>query len=253
MPEPPQQFRFPELLPNTGSVLLSADQITVKERVTCEVSFALSRGDRLVVTGPNGAGKSTLLSVLAGELHPSTGFVRRPPGIRLGFLRLEVRRARAELAEQFETELGKHPDGPILMSLPGVGCRTAVTMLVEISGIDRFPNAGHLAVYAGVAPRTHRSGTSIKGEHHRHGGNSRLKRAMYLSAFAALRDPLSRTYYDRKRAEGKNHRSALISLARRRSNVLYAMLSNGSKYTPTAQQAIPSDPATPCDAVRDAA
>ena len=162
MPEPPQQFRFPELLPNTGSVLLSADQITVKERVTCEVSFALSRGDRLVVTGPNGAGKSTLLSVLAGELHPSTGFVRRPPGIRLGFLRLEVRRARAELAEQFETELGKHPDGPILMSLPGVGCRTAVTMLVEISGIDRFPNAGHLAVYAGVAPRTHRSGTSIK-------------------------------------------------------------------------------------------
>lgn len=152
---------------------------------------------------------------------------------------LEVRRARAELAEQFETELGKHPDGPILMSLPGVGCRTAVTMLVEISGIDRFPNAGHLAVYAGVAPRTHRSGTSIRGEHHRHGGNSRLKRAMYLSAFAALSDPLSRTYYDRKRAEGKNHRSALICLARRRSNVLYAMLSNGSKYTPTAQQAIP--------------
>ncbi|ORC17800.1 hypothetical protein BXO91_27340 (plasmid) [Rhodococcus qingshengii] len=166
---------------------------------------------------------------------------------------LEVRRARAELAEQFETELGKHPDGPILMSLPGVGCRTAVTMLVEISGIDRFANAGHLAVYAGVAPRTHRSGTSIKGEHHRHGGNSRLKRAMYLSAFAALRDPLSRTYYDRKRAEGKNHRSALICLARRRSNVLYAMLSNGSTYTPTAQQAIPSDVSTTRDAVRNAA
>ncbi len=90
MPDPPQEFRFPELLPNTGSVLLSADQITVKERVTCEVSFALSRGDRLVVTGPNGAGKSTLLRVLASELHPSTGFVRRPPGIRLGFLRQET-------------------------------------------------------------------------------------------------------------------------------------------------------------------
>lgn len=34
------------------------------------------------------------------------------------------------------------------MSLPGVSCRTAVTMLVEISGNDRFANAGHLAVYA---------------------------------------------------------------------------------------------------------
>lgn len=145
---------------------------------------------------------------------------------------LEVRRARAELAEQFETELGEHPDEPILMSLPGVGCRTAVTMLVEISSIDRFANAGHLAVYAGVAPRTHRSGTSIKGEHHRNGGNSRLKRAMYLSAFASLRDPQSCTYYDSKRAEGKNHRSALICLARRRSDVLYSMLNNGTTYQP---------------------
>jgi hypothetical protein len=142
-----------------------------------------------------------------------------------------VRRARAELAEQFETELGKHPDGPILMSLPGVDCRIAVTMLVEISGIDRFANAGHLAVYAGVAPRTHRLGTSIKGEHHRYGGNSRLKRAMYLSAFVALRDPLARAYYDRKRAEGKNHRSALICLARRRSSVLYSMLVHRSVYS----------------------
>jgi hypothetical protein len=55
---------------------------------------------------------------------------------------------------------------------------------------------------------------------------------MYLSAFASLRDPQSRTYYDRKRAEGKNHRSALICLARRRNNVLYSMLDNGTTYQP---------------------
>jgi macrolide transport system ATP-binding/permease protein len=90
VPEPPQQFRFPELLPSTGSVLLSADRITVDGRITFEVSCVLSRGDRLVVTGPNGAGKSTLLNVLAGELHSTTGDVRRSQGIRLGFLRQET-------------------------------------------------------------------------------------------------------------------------------------------------------------------
>ncbi|OZD03450.1 ABC transporter [Rhodococcus sp. 06-235-1A] len=90
VPEPPQQFRFPELLPSTGSVLLSADRITVDDRMTFKVSCVLSRGDRLVVTGPNGAGKSTLLSVLAGELHPTMGDVRRSQGIRLGFLRQET-------------------------------------------------------------------------------------------------------------------------------------------------------------------
>ncbi len=109
-------------------------------------------------------------------------------------------------------------------------------MLVEITDIGRFRDAGALAVYAGVAPRTHRSGTSIRGEHRQHSGNSRLKRAMYLSAFAALKDPASRAYYDRKRAEGKNHRAALICLARRRSNVLYAMLRSDNLYRPVAYQ-----------------
>lgn len=142
----------------------------------------------------------------------------------------EVRRARAELEEQFEVELSKHPAGPVLTSMPGVGVRIAATVLVEIGDVDRFESAGNLAAYAGVAPRTHRSGTSIRGEHRQRGGNARLKRALYLSAFASLREPASRIYYDRKRAEGKDHRSALICLARRRTNVLYVMLKTGSKY-----------------------
>ena len=152
----------------------------------------------------------------------------------------EVRRARAELEEQFESELNKHPAGPILTSMPGVGVRIAATILVEIVDVDRFDSAGNLAAYAGVAPRTHRSGTSIRGEHRQRGGNTRLKRALYLSAFASLRDQASREYYDRKRAEGKDHRSALVCLARRRTNVLYAMLQRGTPYrseNPTATAA----------------
>lgn len=143
---------------------------------------------------------------------------------------LAVRAARQELEDQFEVELGAHPHGAIIESMPGVGARTAATMLVEISDIRRFDNPGRLATYAGVAPRTRRSGTSIRGEHHQHGGNTRLKRAMYLTAFASLKRPASREYYDRKRAEGKTHHAALICLARRRTNVLYAMLASETSY-----------------------
>ena len=53
---------------------------------------------------------------------------------------------------------------------------------------------------------------------------------MFLSAFAALRDPVSRAYYDRKIAQGKRHNEALIALARRRTDVLYAMLRDGKTY-----------------------
>ena len=61
-------------------------------------------------------------------------------------------------------------------------------------------------------------------------GNKVLKRTLFLSAFAALSDPVSRTYYDRKIAQGKRHNQALIALARRRCDVLYAMLRDGTLY-----------------------
>ncbi|MBB2958457.1 transposase [Pseudoclavibacter helvolus] len=115
--------------------------------------------------------------------------------------------------------------------MPGVGVRTATWLITEVAG-KSFASAGHLASYAGLAPVTRRSGSSIRGEHASRRGNKILKRALFLSAFAALRDPVSRSYYDRKRAQGKRHNQALIALARRRCDVLYAMLRDGTIYQP---------------------
>ncbi|MDQ1292874.1 MAG: hypothetical protein QG608_755 [Actinomycetota bacterium] len=56
------------------------------------------------------------------------------------------------------------------------------------------------------------------------GGDHALKSALFLSAFASLGDLASRAYYDRKRAQGKRHNAALICLARRRVDVLFALL-----------------------------
>jgi hypothetical protein len=58
---------------------------------------------------------------------------------------------------------------------------------------------------------------------------------MFLSAFAALHDPASRTYYDKCRARGQTHTQALFRLARQRINVLFAMLRDGTFYEPRTQ------------------
>lgn len=89
VPEPPLEFRFPELRARTGVALLSVEGVGLAGRLHGPVSFELSQRGRLVVTGPNGAGKSTLLHIAAGELNPDTGTVRRSSGTRLGFLRQE--------------------------------------------------------------------------------------------------------------------------------------------------------------------
>lgn len=133
-------------------------------------------------------------------------------------------------AAQIEAILDAHPLSQVLTSMPGVGVRTAARILIEVGDGSAFPTSGHLAAYAGLAPVTRRSGSSIRGEHPARSGNKRLKRALFLSAFAALHDPDSRAYYARKRAQGKKHNAALICLARRRVDVLHAMLRNGTLY-----------------------
>ena len=138
---------------------------------------------------------------------------------------------RAATAAQVEQVLDAHPLADVLTSMPGVGVRTAARILLEVGDASSFPTAGHLAAYAGLAPVTRQSGISIRGEHPPRSGNKHLKRALFLSAFAALRaDPVSRTYYDRKRGEGKRHNAALICLARRRTDVLYAMIKTKTSY-----------------------
>jgi transposase len=142
----------------------------------------------------------------------------------------DLLRQRDQVAEQVEGILDAHPLSSVLTSMPGIGVRTAARILLEVGDGSSFPTSGHLTAYAGLAPVTRRSGTSIRGEHPPKGGNKQLKRAFFLSAFAALADPLSRAYYDRKRAEGKKHNAALICLARRRIDVLHAMLRTGTPY-----------------------
>ncbi len=146
----------------------------------------------------------------------------------------QLREQREQLAAKVETLLEDHPLLTVLTSMPGIAVRTASQILLAISGdITRFNSAAHLAAYAGIAPVTRRSGTSIRGEHPARGGNKRLKNALWQTSFiAAFHDPESHAYYQRKRNEGKRHNAAIICLARRRCNVIYSMLKNATLYQP---------------------
>jgi transposase len=144
---------------------------------------------------------------------------------------------RKTLEKEIEHGFFALPEAAILRSLPGIGPRLGARIAVEIGSISRFRTPGHLAAYAGLGPTPWKSGTSINANVPSRFGNHRLKNALFLAAFASLRHAPSRIYYDRKRAQGKRHNQAVLCLARRRVDVLHAMLSHGAPYRTPAPQA----------------
>jgi transposase len=136
------------------------------------------------------------------------------------------------LDEEIAGRFFARPEARILSSLPGMGPILGSEFLVSVGDLlASFESADQLAAYAGLVPAAHDSGKRV-GKHKRmRGGNKVLERVFYQSAFASLRSsPHSRAFYDRKRREGKKHTQALIALARRRVNVLWAMLRDETTF-----------------------
>ncbi|WP_217238438.1 ribosomal protection-like ABC-F family protein [Streptomyces sp. AC555_RSS877] len=91
---PPEPLRFTAALSASGGThsveppLVELDGVSVGEQLCLDGLLAIAPGQRLLVTGENGAGKTTLLRVLAGDLEPDAGTVRRPA--RIGYLAQEL-------------------------------------------------------------------------------------------------------------------------------------------------------------------
>jgi transposase len=138
-----------------------------------------------------------------------------------------------------EDRFHRHRHAEIILSMPGFGVTLGAEFLAATGGdMDAFDSVDRLAGVSGLAPVPRDSGR-IHGNFKRpRRYDRRLLRACYLSAQSAIRtDPASRVYYDRKRAEGKTHTQAIIALARRRLNVLWAMLRDHTAYQPATTTA----------------
>ncbi|MFF4484660.1 IS110 family transposase [Streptomyces sp. NPDC001520] len=129
----------------------------------------------------------------------------------------------AELDALIKARLREHPHAEVIRSLPGMDPRLGAEFIAA-TGCDMvaFGSADRLA---GFAPRPRDSGRvsgNLRRPKRYHRG---LLRSMHLSAMVSTTTcPAPKVHYQRKRAEGKGHKQALLALARRRLNVLWAMI-----------------------------
>lgn len=75
----------------------------------------------------------------------------------------------------------------LLMSIPGIGPRTAACLIGQVGEVKRFRSPGHLCSYAGLVPRVYDSGTVRRTGGITRAGRSTLRWLMCLAAKSATR------------------------------------------------------------------
>jgi transposase len=153
---------------------------------------------------------------------------------RLARQLLDLDREIKDIDKQITERFGEHPCAGPITSIDGFGPILGAQLLTDTGGDLRaaFGNSGRLAAYAGLAPVPRDSGR-VRGNLHRpkryHRG---LRRVFYLAALSAIKvkHGPSRAFYQKKRNEGKLHTQALIALARRLVDVIWALLRDGREF-----------------------
>jgi transposase len=145
---------------------------------------------------------------------------------RLLALKREIEALEAAIAQiAQDSEIARRVD-----SMPGFGAICSAELAGEIGTLDRFHSEASLALYLGMATLEHSSGKHTGAKCPRQ-VNARAKAAM-MTAVARHQENVaaSRTYYEKKRAQGKTHNQAIRALGRQLVRVIWSMLKHGRDY-----------------------
>jgi transposase len=122
----------------------------------------------------------------------------------------------------------------LIQSIPGIGHKIAATILLELGEIERFDHPKKLVAFAGIDPSVFSSGkfTATRNRITKR-GSRQLRYALVMAVQCGLirsRNTRLKEFYDRKRAEGKPHKVALVACANKLVHWLYAILKSKKTY-----------------------
>ncbi|MFH7014599.1 IS110 family transposase, partial [Flavobacterium sp. FlaQc-52] len=119
-----------------------------------------------------------------------------------------------------------------LKSIPGIGRKTAMLLIVISGGFTKFNNARQLSSYVGISPRIFESGTSVKGKSKIcKMGMSRIRAMLYVCSWSAKKyNTACKELYDRLVEKGKAKKIALIAVANKLLKQAFALASKNEFY-----------------------
>jgi len=117
-------------------------------------------------------------------------------------------------------------------TIPGIGRKTAIMLVVLTDGFERFSSASELCSYSGLTPMIRQSGSSVKGRPRISKiGNKKLRNLLFMCSFNACKyNKACKELYERIVAKGKSKKLALIAVCNKLLKQAFAIAKSGLIY-----------------------
>jgi transposase len=168
------------------------------------------------------------------EAGVTAELVRESLTEHIAFLDEEIKRTTALIRQHIDQHPTLREQRELLVSIPGIGDTTAAKLLAEMLDVKLYKSARQLAAFAGLAPRLHESGSSIKRKARMSKtGAPRLRKALYFPAIAAIKcNPYIKAMSVRLKERGLCPMQIIGAAMRKLVHLAYGVLKSGKPFDP---------------------
>jgi len=152
----------------------------------------------------------------------------------LEWLDKEIKQVIEQIKNHIDGDPDLHEKQRLLDSVPGLGERTIAVLLAFYAKPESFGNARQAVAFAGLDPRQHESGTSVKGKPRiSKVGHAFLRKALYMPAMVTLyRTNWGKKFRARLAANGKPPMLIIGAMMRKLIHVAFGVLKSGKSFNP---------------------
>jgi transposase len=168
------------------------------------------------------------------RLEGEKGFVEDDIRQHVEELQIRIHRLQKVIAEHLKQHPTLCQQQALLLSIPGIGERTVAQILSICGSIHQFSHAKQLAAFCGLSPRTHQSGSSVKGRGRLSKmGHASLRKALFFPALVAMKfNPQLKAMRERLLAAGKPKMVVVGAVMRKLLHQIYGVLKSGVPFRP---------------------
>jgi transposase len=152
----------------------------------------------------------------------------------IAWLDEQIKQIRKHLQQLINDDPDFRNKRDLLLSIDGIGEKTADRIISEMPNIAEFRNAKAVAAYVGLSPREWQSGTLRGRTRISKMGNSRLRKALYWPAITAMKYNASiRCFAQRLLAAGKSSLLVIVAVMRKLICLAYTIVRSGRPFSST--------------------